>query len=474
MSQIFASKRANLFVGGRGTKAGESDCGGGCTESFWEANEDLSLIMGANGDCLNAAGTWNGSQTACTTQNEGGNLRVNYTNGFSNCVAGLLAYIEISFDPNYLSYTDKRYEVLTVDDDYIVIDLPYTSTSPTCDIKVGGAFQNMVTAINVVISPVYNIIIYDNKDETLSGTISPISCGVVGDDVHVTVWGFKTYVGDCDKGGPCYQNSLDAYAVGIDTDSKVNIDANDGAFDILTLDDKDSLEFRNIHFFNNSGTYDAVKFLNSPFDITFINCAFNDVDEYFGGDQTGGFYCIDCYFGGARDTTPSIPGAVNSYFLRCVFDGTGMTYAWGAGYEIYIDCLFLGGQYGIFPTYYIGLYNCVFYGQTTACIYLNYGMSLVYGYNNAFCPIAISDYAVEIGASGGSISLTLECSCVYSIGNGPLTAMVNNVKTSKTYALPGTVIQEEPLFRSAATNDFRLKAESPLLNAGVWTLGGII
>jgi hypothetical protein len=476
MTQIFTSKNASLFVGGRGTKAGEANAGGGCTQAFWDsANNDMSLVMGTNGGML-SVGTWNGSSNACTTQNSGGNLRIDKVGGFTNCSVGLLCYIDMTFDPNYLSYDHLRYEVLTVDDDYIVIDLPYQGSSPNTDCKVGGSFSDKITALNVVASPEGTITnIYDNLDEVLTGSLSPTGKGDIAEDAHVVMWAFKTYPGDCDKGGPCYQNPLDAFVNGVDLDCKVDVDANDGAFDILVLDGTDCVTWKNYYFHNTSGAgNDAIAFLNQPILIGFINCVFDDVNDYMTGSVTGAFTVRDCLFTSARNTSPVFPGAAAGGFSRCVFDGTGMNWAWGTSYEHYWDCLFIGGTYGINSVYYTNLQNCVFYNQTTSCIYLNSAAQMILGFNNVFAPAAISDYVITMGENGGAVSVDLEKSCVYSIGNGPLTAMINNTRLSKTYDLPGTVIEEDPLFRNAANYDFRLKAESPVLNQGMWTQGGMI
>lgn len=472
MSQIFISKDSVLFVGGRGTKAGEANCGGGCTKAYWEANESMALIMGINGECINDSSTWSGSQNACTTQNSGGNLRIDKVAGFSNVVVGTLAYIDMTFDILYSGYNNLRYEVLTQNADYIVIDLPYQGTSPATDVKVGGAFVNMVTAINTIAVPTTKIMIYDNKNETLTGSIAPSSGGSKIKDATVDVWGFKTYPHDSDKGGPAYQDALDAYVNGIDENCFVVIDANDGAFDILSINGSNTewVRFHNFIFKNNSGTdNDGFTMSNSPIGIEFEHCIFDDVDNYSSGLGAAILF-LDCLFTNGRAAMPTGLGSAGGRYDRCIFDGPIQFQ-----YEHVWACLFVGGTtYGCGTYWNTDISNCVFYGQTVACIKMNHSGASLNGFNNIFCPATIADYVIEIGASGGVISPGFTKNLAYSIGNGALTAMVNNIATGKTYSLPREVYEVDPLFRAPVNNDFRLKANSPILNQGVWTPGGVV
>lgn len=473
MTQIFTSKKSTLFVGGRGTKAGEADCGGGCTYVTWLNDEDISLFMDSNGGAISDVSTWGGFQTSCTTQNDGGKLRINKVGGFVNVIIGTLAYINMSFDPNYIGYDELRYEVLTRDDDYIIINLVYQGSSPTCDIKVGGAFVDLNTALGVMGTSLYSVEIYTNKNETLTAQIAPTGEGDIINDSYIWIEGFKTYPGDCNFGGSCYQDPLDAYVNGLDSNCKVYIDADDGAWSILKIDSKNKIIFNNIRFFNNSGSNEGVEFLNSPFGVGFINCIFDDVYNYSSG-VVGGVRFKDCLFQDARNTSPTNVGSTSGKYDRCVFNGTGLNWAYQINYEFYWDCLFVNGAYGATLTYYSNIINCIFYNQTIACIYINSVSALLMGFNNIFVPAAVNDYVVEIGAIGGSISQDFDKSCCYSIGNGPLTNMVNNIKLSLTYDLPGSVIEQDPLLRSAVNSDFRLKAESLCLNSGARTQGGLV
>lgn len=473
MARIFTEKESVFFVGGRGTKAGEANVGGGCTKDFWDLYEDLSLVMGANGEAMSDPSTWNGSQTACTTSNDGGNLRITKTGGFSNCAAGLIAYIDMVFDINYIPYDEMRYEVLTATDNYIVIDLPHQGSNPTCDVKVGGAFTGIQAALGILqASPEYNVFMFSNKAEIISSAMAPVYAGSPTDDVFVYITGFNTVPGDMDYGQLYFQGPLDALINGVDTDCCVDINANDSAINLIELDtDSQNLVFKHFYLHNNSGTdKNAIDLTGTVINLGFINCKFDDVYDFSNG-YAGGAELVECFIKTLRHDEPAAEGFFGSRFDRCVFDGTGRTTAFKSTWERFYGCLFAYGNYGLYTTGTAGLINCVFYKQTVACVLLGGATSSMWGCDNIFAPEETSDYAVLINSSGGSISLNLENSCVYSIGNGPLTAMVSNLRTSRTYDLSGNVIEQDPLFKDPANGDFRLQLASPCMKTGSRTLG---
>ncbi|HUS72882.1 MAG TPA: hypothetical protein VMY06_07420, partial [Sedimentisphaerales bacterium] len=149
MPIIFDSKDAVFFVGGRGTKEGDTVAGGGCTKDFWgdlkNPSKTLAEVMDANGKPLSSILASLGN-TACDVVNNGsGKVRITKAGQgyFMGCCAGLIARIDFA-----AVYTDGRYEVIAVDGangDWVDIDETY-SADTTCGTQVGGAFPSLQIA----------------------------------------------------------------------------------------------------------------------------------------------------------------------------------------------------------------------------------------------------------------------------------------------------------------------------------------
>ena len=92
MGKIWSTNESVIFVGGRGTKAGDANAGGGCTKDVWgdlkAPSLSLSNVMGTNGEPVSDPSAWNGSATACTvTQSSAGKLLITKTGAFTDVIA---------------------------------------------------------------------------------------------------------------------------------------------------------------------------------------------------------------------------------------------------------------------------------------------------------------------------------------------------------------------------------------------------
>ncbi len=132
------------IVGGAGTGGdAAADNGGGYVTGEGGAWGTSQLTNGAP---TSDPTTWNGSRTACTVQDGGGDtikVLAPFGDGFENVVTGTVAYVRFETTVGL----HGRYWVTVIDDDELTLESlewigDFSSTEEGCDIHVGGAFSN--------------------------------------------------------------------------------------------------------------------------------------------------------------------------------------------------------------------------------------------------------------------------------------------------------------------------------------------
>lgn len=445
---VFAQKETVIFVGGRGTKAGDSNAGGGCTKTFWgdlkNPSKALSDVMGTNGEPISSASAWNGSKTACDLA-EGGSYKQRIIKAgsgyFSNCQPGLVANVDSLND----NFPDGRYEVLAVDPSghWIDIDVAYVETgSSVCDVKVGGAFPTQQEASDETDAGDYTVNILTNKNVDLSAAIDVDTGG--GDAYTKNSW--KRIIGIDDNGVERVAGSY----------TEVGDNGND--INCYQIGDVDNIEFRHIYAFSDTGSPAKRGWKDTGtvihYGIKFVDCK-SEYHEYsiemlskkrhiqiLGGyykNVTRVLYLNACYGVTVRGATlenSSAFACIQEYNYiaqlvvdRCVLKKTG------SGPGIYLS------GYGL-----IRVTNCVFYNVGYG-IGLNYQNNELVEYNNIYYLSSQTEKAINRIA--GSI-MHSDYSCLWTMVGAP-----TGSDRWGGMGKPEHAIEENPLFVDASGSDFR-------------------
>jgi len=446
MANIFSTEASVFFVGGTGTKAGNAYCGG-CTKDWFDVNfTQLSDIMGGNGAPLIAV--TNGTFTNA-------NKRVFKTYGFPGAQVGMVAYVS---GTNIIT---GRYKITDVISSSEIELSGIVASGDNVDtmVNIGGAFDSLQNGLDDTSASNYDCDIYINKDTTLTSTIDiDTGGGSVVRNTHKWIAGFHTIPGDMSYAGQYYQGAIDALQNGVDTDKCVQLNADDGAYDVLKIT-VSNIILENLYLYNTdkgSGR-NAISFTGIPQYITFRNCKFDTVYQVT-GDYITGLVLIDCFNGTDLGYPPWAIGA-NAVILGSVLQSTGSLWSvvnHDSGGVLLLDSILIGGGKGLnnMNTDSVSaVVNCVFYNQALYCLWLRNNSGVV-SVNNIFMPQSVAN-GVYISDEGASV-LYNDYNC-YIDTNGNVLA--DPVKTGYTNGTPPVLgvhsIEVNPQFVDAANGDFR-------------------
>jgi hypothetical protein len=176
------------WVGGLGTKAGNSKSGGGVKKSVWDAEPTLSSYMDGNGGpkYVDVNATYN---------NETGNITAtgNIFPGQTDALKDWIVYVEgTNFDNDRYLITASTQSTITIESG------KGQGADRTVDIYVAGAFNNLQNAVdNTDASDSGSLVtIYTNKDETLENTVSVSTGGSLTNNTYKRIVGFGASVDD--------------------------------------------------------------------------------------------------------------------------------------------------------------------------------------------------------------------------------------------------------------------------------------
>jgi hypothetical protein len=460
MANIFNTEDSVFFVGGVGAKTGLANAGG-CTKAWWgdlkNPNKSLTDIMGTDGAALIA-------QTACTYTHA--STRITKAGAFTDAEIGMVAYISGT------NITTGRYKITAVDvsGDYVdVTGIVATGDNANTVINIGGAFTKIQEAAdNTTASAAApnDVFILTNKPETFSG---------VGDEI------------DIDTGGGAPASNTKKYIIGIGDNGielfdgyYTTIDGNNVACHVFYILDIQAIEFRHIYAYNSASTHYGFYIHGTDYQQGFVLDACKSTDckngIYSGTFFIRGITVIGGFYSSNIDSAVVI---ASSRWVHLV-DGT---YTNASNYPIIdgdvVGTLRLEGcilyktgpvsfGYGVRGNnwdVFIFITHCTFYNVDVP-IDLGDAEARVVEHSNIF--VLHTAASVIINVTNGVVMLS-DYSCAWSIEGAP----TGSNRWSNIGIGPNS-IEADPLLSDPDNLDFRLELNSPCLDTGRPTLGGLV
>lgn len=378
-----------IIVRGKGTGASASDDnGGGFTSggAAWDNSQDT-----------NGAVLFNDVNCAAATHDAGAATKITKMGIGTTSVVGVWANVD--FDAGI---ADDRYKVKEIiDADNIALDVAWNGAASQADeIWIGGALaQTKEAATLVTDGDATDVLI--SQDHTLVGDAT-FTAG--GDRADNTKW--------------LRVRGVDNTGVLLPAGTYRELDGAHVAVNMITFDGIDNAEMRAIHpFDSNSGIGLFINNGANGYNYRALDCKFSGHPNGIRTTEKQFNTLVkDCVF--EDNTTQDIYStATDIRFMNCIFssDIASQALVWyGATFE---GCYFRNGQNAIqCQDDLVTVTNCVFYNQTTACLFgFNATTASFIAYNNIFMPAATADKAISV--TGGSV-VYADYNCLWSVAGG--------------------------------------------------------
>ncbi len=176
------------WVGGLGTKAGNSKSGGGVKKSVWDADPTLSSYMDSNGGPKY-------TDTNASYDDDTGVVTAtgNIFPGQTDALKDWIVYVEgTNFDNDHYLITASTQNTITI------ASGKGQGADRAVDIYVAGAFDNLQNAVdNTDASDSGSLVtIYTNKDETLGNAVGISTGGSLTNNTYKRIVGFGASIDD--------------------------------------------------------------------------------------------------------------------------------------------------------------------------------------------------------------------------------------------------------------------------------------
>jgi hypothetical protein len=409
--------------------------------------------VGPNGEPLSNASAWNGSQTACTvTSSGGGKVLITKTGAFASVSEGLVANVNFAG-----LYSDGRYRINgnSITANTVEIELAW-SANTTCDVKVGGAFDKLQTALdntNAGAGSPHNVDILTNKAETFSG---------IGDQI------------DIDAGGGNGSAGTWKRIIGVDNDgvelakgSYVDFDGNSLSCHVFKILDVECIELKHIRAIDAANTHYGFYVTATGYcqgfllkDCKSTGCKYGVYsDTYYirGMTITGGYYSSATgpalCFSGSRWINVLNAEIVGS-LTGALIDGDVVGVLFVNGCVLRKTDNYSGGVYTDNWDTFLVVRNCVFY-DIDNCIRLNDAESRLVQYNNIFLLHTAATGKI-IDRVSGAIKYS-DYSCAWAIDGVPVAS-----DRWGGGGKPENAIEENPQFVDAVNGNFRPRSPNVL------------
>ncbi len=251
------------------------------------------------------------------------------------------------------------------------------------------------------------------------------------------------------------------------------------ADDLLTIDNKDNIHFRNLYFRGTTGAAgkNVIQYASSLTQgCSFTNCRFDEGSELMSGTSLSCRY-RDCFFGPDVTDRAIFSFGADNVYTECIFLTAPGNYAALSYQNIFSFCIFINGSFAIKPYDKLTVvHNCLFYyfnpGPIVAIA--DFGAAadpILIEYNNIYyMQDAATDYAVSIASGKGCVaysdySLTVSLYDSFTEdGINPPFWHADSGSFIGEHAIP--LLNQDPKFADIANYDFRLLPGSPCLNVG--------
>jgi len=474
MGSVFATKEACVFVGGNGTKAGVA-MAGGCTRAWLESKGmNPSSLFGSNGSCkyqasdleISMSGVINGSVGQFSGIEPG--MAANITSGAGN---GMFEVTAVGSQGQSITFGGWNF-----------------MESDTTTIYIGGAFNGLYQAMYYSYASSYDCYILSNKDETITANMDLRFTGgnpqrntwkrIIGYNQNLYLRDSRI-VSDMDAGEVYSLSAEQIMQNGIGSGYKVTI--NGAGFSGIAVSWKvDNLEMRHFRIIGNAGgsclqpaSGTALQYKG----LILKGCVFEGGQNGLYSNGLADFvYCEDCY------AAPSITGwgfyvldssgsGRSVAYNDCIANGCGSAFATSGG-SLVDGCIGRNNTVGMMTNGEIQVRNSLLYNCSGSAFECNSSLARWHIWNTIAVMSNTAQYGIfRVQANGGNIVYE-DYNCFVKLdGTAAVYHYSGNWPTLYSPSLIGKhTIQKDPCFMDAVNMDFRLRPNSPCLNAGRPTL----